>query len=767
MHRRTAATLIACLVTLSVLGALPGGATPTADDTRTAIEADGPLPQLAGADANLHSGNSYWQGWTLGLDASGFLAGDDRTIEVWSVTEDGQLSHQVRTADVDEDGLATVGTNRLNGRYVLRYGGNPVYVHEGTGYLADPPDGSDVTVESSAFRVEPQTLTAEPTDPEVFPGQGTTLTVESNRGRTVVAISGEGLSFSDLETLLPESAYAENHDARAPDDELLVEVSAATDLPLTTSGLEPGTQELAFSAVDTSARERVSLTLKQPASDRRFVSIEANQQVGDVFEAELACTNCHLAVGTPEQGVLDLVELTDTDGDGRITLRINTRYVGGYPGHSGYPDGVNPYTAENAEVRRYGPGTELEQVDEELSYTIDTLGKLRDQLGLDATGRVTPVEPGRLHLTVASTDFLINRSAYGDRPPYGSQLVIRDETDARTVELEPRSLDGVQSMAAPDRRNFEATADGLRDEAGPRDRVALGDRLVFRVDLTGVFGYLDVHGVSLDTLDANEDEGLDVMLHRLDGGTESIPLDRVNVQVAADPSADHLYVVFGTGEARNHDLVAGEYRLTFALEGVASSHGAYSSKNAHEGYPYLDAGARETASTTVRLEPASATITSPEVGSSPRLTSDNRLAIEGTATVAAGTTLRVHVASTEFAWETADRATVGELGGWSAAPNLADAPGDEFNVTVTRDGEALAGGTFTVRPPLEGGATDDGTDGGGSGDGSGDGAGGDGGGAPGLGGGGGSFIPGIPNLAIYGGGFLAVVVALFLWRLSV
>jgi hypothetical protein len=758
MHRHSRAVLIAVVALITVLGAVPVGtlatAPPTAQEPSVAPLAGGDEAalQLAGTDADLRSGGTFWQGWELGVDASGILDGDARDIEVWRVTEDGQLSQRVATVTANDDGIAIVGTGDLEGRYVLRYGGDPVYVQDGTAYLDSPPDGSTVTIESSTFRVERQTLTYEESDPEVFPGQGTVLTASSNRDRFVVAISGDGLSYQNLTTLVPDSAYAADHDARAEDDRLLVEVRPGDGLRLNTSVLEPGSQRLNIGAVDTTALARVTLTVKQPASNRRIVSVEWRDNVGDVLEAELACSSCYLAVGTPEQGTLDLLELTDANGDGRITLRINTRYAGQYTGASGYPDGVESYTSPDDDVRRYASGTTLEQVDEELSYTIDTLGKLRDQLGLRATGRDRPIDPGPLQLTVAETDFLINRSAYGDRAPYGSDLVIRDETDARTIELEPRSFDGVHSMAAPGGSGFEPTAEALRTGTGPRERVALGDRLVFRINVSGIYGYLDAQGATVATFQENE-EGIGLSLvDRSGGSAESVAIDRLDVRFVPDPSSNALYVVFPTGAGRLGALEAGQYRLRFTLEGVSG--GPYSIRTAHDGYPYLAPGASESDSASVTIEPPAASITDPSEGASPRLTGAGELEVRGTTNVAAGTRLRVSAESTEFAYQTSVRATVNETGHWRASLDLSDAPGDSFTVAVSDDGQVLDEGTFTVQTPTPGGSD--------GGDGSGDGGdGGDGviGGQPGDG----SLLPG-GSLAIYGIAAVGFLFILVIWR---
>lgn len=775
MHRRLRVTLLALSVVLSAV-AIPVGtlAAPTTADTAPANNTD-EITTQAQADTQLQSGERFWQGWELSLDASRVVEGG--ALELWRVTEDGQLNQQVDTVSVAADGSAVVDTRGLDGRYVLRHGDQAVYVHQGQAYLSSPPDGTNVTVETAAFRIQRQTLTLEWTDPEVFPGQSTALAPASNRDRTVAALSVGGLSFEQLTAIVPRSAYAANHDARASSNELLVVLQPGETIRLNTWGRSPGSYQFNAQAVDTTARARATLTVKTPSSDRRILSVERRENVGDVLVVELACNSCHFVVGTPEQGTIDILELQDGNGDGRVILRINTRYAGMYTGASGYPSNRRQYTSPSDDIRRYSSGTTLEQIEEELSYAVNTAGKLRDRLGLAATGRVRPIQPGRLQLTVASTDFIMPRSGWGDRAPYGSQLVIRDETDAKTVELTARSLDGVAALAAPGGDGFDPTVSSLRATAAPRQQLALGDRLVFRVDVSGLFGFLDAAGATVESLHRNEDEGIDLAIHRLaEGSDERLPLDRVDVQFLVDPSNDALYVVFGTGSDRPSYLQAGRYRLTLTLEGVPSQYEEYSTQNGFEGYPYLEPGATETASATVALEPAVADITAPAPDSTPRLSADGTLQFQGTTSMAAGTDLEVHVDAVEFAWQTRASTTVGANGRWSATLDLSEAPGEQFAVTVSRNDEALVEETYTIQPPAttETASGDGGTPGNqGAGNGSSTPGspeasnGGDGGDATTVtpsGEGGGSLIPGVSNVTLFGGIFFLLMVVFLVVR---
>ena len=765
------ATLVVLVVLLSSLAGVAGAATDGVRQEgvdRNALSSDEAFAQTAGAGGTLESGHAYWTGQGLRFDASAILdGGDGRTFEVWRVTAEGRLNQRVTTFTVDESGTHRLQTGGLVGRYVLRYREQAVYVQDGVGYLSSPPDGSQVTVGASSFSFQRQTLAFEWSDPDVYPGQSVTLTMTSNRADYVVAVSGGNLTFDDLTSVFPESAYADGHDARSNDSVLLVRGGARTSYHLDTAALEPG-KDLEFDVVDAAASRAWDLTVRAPGNETRFVSLERRENVGDVVSANVSCTHCFLVVGGPEQGVLDVVELEDSNDDGYVRLDVNTRFAGMYQGATGYPSGVAAYTSPDDSVTRYPPGAALEQIREELTYNVGTLSELRDQEGLASTGRDRPLGPGEIDLTLAETDFLIDRSAYGDRSPFGSQLVIRDQTDVRTLTLEPRSLEGVTALGAPAESAPRQTAERLGSVAAPRDRLALGDDLVFRIELSGVFGYVHARGADRETLAANKAEGIYLELERLaeDGSATALPLDRTAIRYLPAPSSDALYIVVDSAATGPNRLKTGQYRLSFELRGVTDKYEEYSTKRGHEGYPYLAAGSSESVSAVATIAPPEADITEPG-DDEPHVNADWELVVGGSTTVAPESPLRVTASASEYAWETSADATVDASGQWQGTLDLADAPGEEFTVSVSREGEQLAERRFTVRPPAENSSA-----GGGGGSSDGGGSGGASAGGP-LAGDDGilSSIPGLsalPGLAVpIGGGLGALVVVWMIWKLVI
>lgn len=766
---RSTAALVAALAVLAV----SAGAVSAGGDGSTAVDsaslgsaaAVGTVQQIS-VDGSLQSGAEHWQGRRLRFDANE-IVGDDSgggQFEIWRVTEDGRLNQRVGTFQVDANGTHVVDTTGLQGRFVLRYNDQPVYVHDGRGYLQSPPDGSQVTVGSSAWRVKAQTLSFEWSDPTVYPGQSTDLTVESNRQRYTVAVSATGLSFQNLTSLFPASAYANDHAARANDSVLLLELHQRSTLRLDTQGFQPGDLPLRFDVVDTAAVGWPSLQVEQPGADRHLRSLERHEEVGDVVEAQLACTHCFVVLGGPGQGLLDIVEASDANGDGNVTLLINTRYAGMAVGAEGYPSTVRAYTSPEDNVHRYGPTADLETLQAELNYDVTSLNDLRREQGLKPSGRSRPIEPGQYRLTVTSSDFLIDRSSWGANPPLGGSLVIRDETDVETLTLAPRALESATTLAAPGDDGFEPTVASLRDVAAPRNQVALGDRLVFRFDVSGVFGYLGTKSSHVELLQSDNGEGIGIRLTRHSGENPGpVQLGETTARIVTDPAADVIYLVIPTGDQLRR-IGRGNYRARLTLTGVPGKYDVYSTGKGHDGYPYLPPGATEEVTATATLAEPSATITEPAAGSSPRLQVGGTLRIVGNSSVAPTSTLTAVASSTEFAWETQSTVRVEANGTWTTELALADAPGKEFDVAVFRGQQRLTQQTYTVRPPAPNATPADGGSGGG-----GSGGGGDDGGAGGPAtGGGGLPIPGLSGVASLavpvGGGIGILVVVWAAWR---
>ncbi|MES3517361.1 MAG: PGF-CTERM sorting domain-containing protein, partial [Natronomonas sp.] len=180
--------------------------------------------------------------------------------------------------------------------------------------------------------------------------------------------------------------------------------------------------------------------------------------------------------------------------------------------------------------------------------------------------------------------------------------------------LSTPSLDGAETFAAPRGAATSGDLATVRDLA-QRDEIAIEDRVVVRLDVSGVFGHLDAeHSGNLARgLVENRAEGIDLRVRQVDpaGNREPISFDLggPGVDIRLDEANNHIYAVIDTRNVRtSRSLQTGEtYRATLRLEGVDRNEARYDVRTAardnraHRGYPYLQPGQSRTTETTFRL----------------------------------------------------------------------------------------------------------------------------------------------------------------------
>ncbi|MFB6173233.1 MAG: hypothetical protein ABEI39_01180 [Halobacteriales archaeon] len=676
---RPGAVLAALLLFLAA--AAPAGA--TLHDPLTAEAPPTPdthLPPVeVGPPAPLDSGATYWQGWGLRFDGSR-LVGDpgnasraNRTFGLWRVDRDGDLEGRIRRFVVNRSGLATLGTASITGRFVVRYRGEPVSVRGGVG--TRPPDGASLA--DSAFRVVEQRLDATLSEPTVYRSQLTRLRFASNRSNYTVLVTSPDLGRGALRDLFRPGVVVESD----REDAVVLRGERDVEYILNASGLEPGTYDLRFDVPDTTADAGSLLRLQRRAEGLRIGAIERGEDAGDhVNVTVLGCSDCRLVVGGQGAPFLDVVNLTDRDGDEAVTVRINTRYMGMAPSTPGVGAGRGPYRALGPDIAsRYAPERIVSPPYRLVKYS---LARVRTSLGLAAAGRDAAVAPGVFDVTVAEGDTLID---YLRRDP----LVVPTERDAGSVTLRRPALEGIRVSPAPPGLPWTYTHNATPPDPSP-STVALGDRLVVRIDVSGVFGYLAArHG---SRVLRSLPRGLDVGLREVSGAPNpnTVDLSESRIAVLRDERRDRLYVVLDTRRiSADRPLAPGEFLVSVGIDPDADA------------YPALRGSEPRTAE--IRLVEARATIESVEPVPGRRA-----LRISGTTTVAAGTTVDVEAAAGGYGWETASGVVVGSDGTWSTVLGFDDAPGQRYTVTVSRNGVTLARRPG-VRPGIDtpvGGVTD-------------------------------------------------------------
>lgn len=260
--RAALAVTLVLLVPLVAAGAVAG--IPPADDRRPTSTGDGG-PALAPAvapedhDVALDSARTFWSGQRLYFDGGavvpdvGNASTGERTFQLRRVTTAGEVGPLVREFAVDAEGEAVLDTTSLEGEFVLRYAGDPVYVQDGTGHADSPPDGTAVTVENSAWEVAVQTISASWSESRVSRNEIVDLRIESNRVLYLIEVSADGLDFEDLERIFDPHFYALDHDARADEDVIVLRGGLADDVPAYFAGIDDGAYTLSIEVADADA----------------------------------------------------------------------------------------------------------------------------------------------------------------------------------------------------------------------------------------------------------------------------------------------------------------------------------------------------------------------------------------------------------------------------------------------------------------------------------------------------------------------------------
>jgi hypothetical protein len=623
-------------------------------------------------------GRLFWQGQRLVV--SGLEPGE--RYELRRITGSDASAFAVARGS-DADGTLALSTDSLDGRYFVR--------------------GPGITDErTQVFEVADQELRARWSSRSVGVGRSADLELFSNRGQYTVAVSAAGLAFEDLERLFDERDFAADHDARERDDEILLAVANDEPLPARFSDIDPDTYTFRAEVVDTNVTATAIVSVGLSRADVEFDRPFLTQQQGDLAVMNVSIDNAetaYLVVGGHDSNFLDIVEVTDGSGDGRVSVRMNTRYMGLDPTDPGVPSGIRPYraTAGRDSVDALRPSDEL------ASGT--SLGDLRSGIGVSG-GLTAPLAVAEYPVVAASTTD-IRRS--------GNGLDIRDERDRGGLGLESPRLRRIESRTASTGSAGSGGVSAFRSL--PRDEtIALGDRVVFAIEVSGVSGHLLAeHDGEIDGIVDNDAEGIELTVEQTEGSANREPiefdLDGRGTALAVDGREDVLYVTVDTRQVdTTRALEAGQvYEATFTLAGVDDGVDRYSVKRtqpSHTGYPYLAPGEEQRVRTSFEFVERTAAF---EDGAD-ELTAEpvSEAEFAGTTNLAPGSTLLVRTRTTTGRTITqTTTATVTEEGTWATRHDFSDAQaGQRFEISVrdtdgvlaTAEGEVVSAPTPTPTP---------------------------------------------------------------------
>lgn len=303
-------------------------------------------------------------------------------------------------------------------------------------------------------------------------------------------------------------------------------------------------------------------------------------------------------------------------------------------------------------------------------------------------------------------------SVEGILPAGRYHLSTADAEDTAELVIEPRSTRDVTTMVAPDGafehlRSPDAVS-GYRETgnltlrpATERAAVARHDTLVLRVRASGLSGVLATQPGSNDTERFRSLVGSDVLSFTV---AETNPptseerahllLNRTGVRVVADPGADRYFVVIDTSTVRYRRGDDGTVHTGLPLGFVFEANVTVAADG-----PLGQDTPRAAATTFEVVERSASLRTHAEAGQLFLHPAKDQL-IDGTTTVAPGTTVAVRVAAPDADFDVTKSVTVGQSGGngtVETAVDLASLPeGTTLSATASDDHGSLTAAPVAV-----------------------------------------------------------------------
>lgn len=612
-------------------------------------------PQVG--DADIASGGVFWSGQELRVTGGSELdPGTGLQLREWEAGTD-RVGTFEEGFELNGSGVAVLETERLasddyvvvlaeNSNRMVQFNGNN---GAATGITSDVDKG-----DATAFEVVEQDLSASWADERVLNGDRNNqaeLTIDSNRARYDLIVTAEGL---DPEVLLQVFNSGPFDASRLPESDddyddaiLLTDIQDVDEASVSFQGIDADSYNFTFTATDTTAAASAGLEISDEDIDASFEQSSYRQPAGDVVEltVELEDTDrAYLQFGGETAGFVDILYIEDEDDDGEVTFLINTRTLGttadidsvyhseGDTVESALHGGIT--TPSSGPTFRNEDGDTLQSGGASGDFTayVDALELIDASAGETPTDQLTrPPQPTVYDVSVAGNGiFVVNDD---------EQSELDEELDLAVVELVPPEIENIQTfVASADSADEDDEVSDLSTVLTQRSEVARGDRLVIKVEASGIYGHLVA--LSPENFDALEDGFQAKTLHQLvterrgEGvsfeveaddavgnqpatalnlGSDSV--DEQDIFILADNDAGRMYVIADTGsnEAFDGDVDSDveftaemEYQtdadepFRFDSGGISGSAGGEDG-DTDPAFPYLEPGTTQQQQTTFSI----------------------------------------------------------------------------------------------------------------------------------------------------------------------
>lgn len=660
--------------TVSVRVADSDGSTQIANGSITIEYVETTNSGKRGADNVLASGQSIWQGQKVFFDGTNVVT-EDRFFNIYAVNDSksGTLNHHITSFTVSEGDNTTKlkSKNWEAGReYIVTYQREPVVINE-NGVATALTEESD----EASWAVVEQTLSAEFDRDFVTPDRDETATIEleSNRASYRLAIEADDVEARELEAALNGS----NDVAKVNEnkDRVVLDIThgTSTEIEVNFSTIDvSGDIEFDLWVKDSTASTDASITVTGEKASMTFTKSVYREQVGDEVRISIELTgtdNGFVFVGGDDVNYLERIHVVDSDGDGRVTLLLNSYAAG--------QSSKNPGTSSTASAEEAGYEVVGEDDFGSKGITRFDSSDFNDAVQIPAD-LSSPLEPGVYPLR-ASISGEIN-------PDSGAVDALEDEA---ALDLQDRNTVAVRTLVAPAETSLRSIED-IRADTTEQSTLTMGDVLIVNVEASGIYAYLDDSydfspAGRWDSGSPNASEhGVYLAISQItpSANREPDPLDLSNAPTYFDPENESFYVVIDTDDERSYPTL--DEGQTYRVEFVVNETNAYVS----------DTGSGEQAvrkRTKFTIRGGTAEIIGRNESGILELPRIRNAIVAGRTPLPAGSEVRLELSSSEHTFATRQLVTIQQDGTFNTSVDVRHLPvGAQVQITVASGPSTLA-----------------------------------------------------------------------------
>ncbi|WP_256545670.1 BGTF surface domain-containing protein [Halobellus inordinatus] len=479
---------------------------------------------VAGNDAQLNSGSTYWQG----QESAVFITGTSTTVAGVTIEDDDQI--QIREYDTSgddpqigsledefslENGYADINTDDLDGEYVVTPASDSTIALEITnGEITDGFAENNLAGNTVAWEVTTQDLSIDFDEDSVNNGETDStseLDLNTNRGSSDIEVTADGLDDQELLDIFSASAFnaqpLPSYDDDSDDTIVLKNIGDVTE-DTEFEDIEAGEYEFTFEVTDTTASDSGTVEVTEADVDAGFTQGVTTETAGDIANITVSLDDTDstfVQFGDEDAGFVDILYLEDDDDDDEVSFRVNLRTLGTKGADQVYDsedDIVESQIHGGIDTPDTGPTFWDEEVDSTPDYTfneyLEELDLIDNANNEDGTDQLTrPLQPAEYDLTAASDgQFIINDDG---------ESTADEELDSALLELTTPGIEGITIHKAPaDNADQDDTVSELVDSATAIEdggEIAIDDRLVVQVQASGLYGATVEETGDFDTLE--------------------------------------------------------------------------------------------------------------------------------------------------------------------------------------------------------------------------------------------------------------------------